>query len=79
MDPLGALTTLASVVGYLLDVAAKVHQNRAECTALGQHSQALLLLLRKRDAQALPLDLHEQLKPLITCVELTLSFTWADI
>lgn len=68
MDPLGTLTTLASVVGYLLDVAQKVQQNRAECVALGQHSHALLVLLKNREAKTLPLDLHEQLRPLITSV-----------
>jgi hypothetical protein len=66
MDPLGLITTFASVVNYLLDVAAKVQQNRAECVALGEHAQALLQLLKKKDMDSLPRDMTRQLEPLIT-------------
>jgi hypothetical protein len=66
MDPLGLITTFASVVNYLLDVAAKVQQNRAECVALGAHAQALLQLLKKKDMDSLPRDMTRQLEPLIT-------------
>jgi hypothetical protein len=68
MDPLGTITTLAGVVSFLLDVAAKVHQNRAECIALGTHAQSLITLLKKKRAESLPYDLSEQLNPLIRCV-----------
>jgi hypothetical protein len=67
LDPLGTITTLASVISYLLDVAAKVQQNRAECIALGTHAQSLLVLLKKKCVEGLPEDLTEQLRPLIRC------------
>jgi hypothetical protein len=68
MDPLGSITTLASVISFLLDVASKVQQNRAECVALGAHAQSLLDLLKNKRAENLPEDLAAQLNPLIKYV-----------
>lgn len=79
MDPLGSITALASVVSYLLDVAAKVQQNRAECLALGTHAQSLLVLLQAKRRETLPEDVNVQLSPLIRYVCSSIGAFWASL
>jgi hypothetical protein len=68
MDPLGVITTLASIISYLRQVAAKVKRNQSMCVELGDHVESLLAILKRKNAQTLPKDLSKQLGPLLRCV-----------
>jgi hypothetical protein len=74
MDPLGTITTVISVINYLVNAANKIQQNRTECLALGDHARALIAVLQKKggfeEGEVLSQD-HDmvvQLQPLLRCV-----------
>jgi hypothetical protein len=46
VDPVGIITTIIKVIGYIRTAADKIEQNREECRCLANHAEDVLGLIK---------------------------------
>jgi hypothetical protein len=46
-DPVGIITAIFSIIGYIRNAADKVQQNREECRRLATHTEDVLTLIKE--------------------------------
>jgi hypothetical protein len=60
-DPIGIISTIISVIGYIRTAADKVEQNRDECIRLGDHAEDVLRLIKEEIKNGASIDVERRL------------------
>jgi hypothetical protein len=60
-DPVGIITTILAVIGYIRAAADKVEQNREQCYRLATHAEAVLALIKEETENVPSADVLKRL------------------